>query len=257
MNTKDRIELPLLVRTGRWAQAIFENQTQETADQQPTTTESTAAAVARLQSLGLEDSATSAPPQWACSHTLTKPLPHQCSSDLYKDPIWIHDRRMPETDNDSFSLLSWNILADVYAQENIRFYEHALDATAWSHRRPLIMRILVNFMSDIVCLQEMMYGEFEWFQEQLAGYHYKGVMQLKDQHRPNHHTGNAIFYRADKFTLAWEQDRSRVLPIGLTRVSASQHSPRIYIANVHLEGLNRSISCSSSLFRRALFPINL
>ncbi len=54
---------------------------------------------------------------------------------------------------DDISILSWNILADCYAQENMRFYMHAHDYLAWALRRPVILSTIQTFNADIVCLQ--------------------------------------------------------------------------------------------------------
>jgi mRNA deadenylase 3'-5' endonuclease subunit Ccr4 len=188
------------------------------------------------------------------------------AGDNLPQPLIITTRNMPSSSSSEISLLSWNLLADCYARENARFYSHAVEATLWSNRKPRLIQAIADFNSDIVCLQEMMYSEFDDFCACLAPLGYRGVMLLKDSHSPGQLTSNATFYKDDKLLLVWEQDRSRILPLGfrlrlhqpdnadmapaasccdLQSYTPSQTAnttpPQtldhiIYVANVHLEG---------------------
>lgn len=94
---------------------------------------------------------------------------------------------------------------------------------------------------------------------------FQGVMQNSKKRATGHPTGNATFYRTSKFSLDWEDHRSRALIVGLRPIntegegtsnvsiekqdSSSSHDDasgqvaatkminrRVYVANVHLEG---------------------
>ena len=145
---------------------------------------------------------------------------------------------MPSTDGAGFSVMSWNILADHFVLDGRAVYTYAGRFAEWSYRRPLQLQILRDSNADIICLQEV---EFTHFDDILVAFFreigYQGVMQNNGKRSPNHCTGNATFYRAAKFELAWEEHRSRALAVGLYLRGDSQPAKVLALANVHLEAL--------------------
>ncbi len=47
---------------------------------------------------------------------------------------------------------------------------------------------------------------------------------------------NAVFFRSDKFTLWWEEHRTRVMLLALVYQDSLGISRVLYVVNVHLEG---------------------
>ena len=79
-------------------------------------------------------------------------------------------------------------------------------ALPWNFRRRAILRELVNYRADILCLQEVQADHFENFLEpELAKYNYAGLYKCKTREFMGQYgkmDGCAIFYRRDKFQLA-------------------------------------------------------
>lgn len=108
-------------------------------------------------------------------------------------------------DGPSFKVLSYNILAPIYATKTIYPYcpMHALQ---WNYRRNNLLREIVNYNSDIICLQEVQCNHFEeFFQPSLSDKGYDGIFKQKT--REVHYMdakkidGCAIFYKKDRFAL--------------------------------------------------------
>eukprot|EP01084_Bolivina_argentea_P304247 525384_1 len=60
---------------------------------------------------------------------------------------------LPQSSTDEFSLLSFNILTKAFSNKHYYQYvnyEHRL----WSFRYPKIKEIILNYHTDIICLQE-------------------------------------------------------------------------------------------------------
>ncbi len=77
---------------------------------------------------------------------------------------------------------------------------------AWNYRRNNILRELLSYNSDLLCLQEVQGDHFEnFFQPRLAAHGYDGVFKSKTRDalgdNPNAIDGCAIFFRRERFAL--------------------------------------------------------
>ncbi|GAA5857453.1 hypothetical protein JCM8547_009280 [Rhodosporidiobolus lusitaniae] len=170
----------------------------------------------RLRDLFLFDNhLTSLPPQLGTLHLLDtlgvegNPLPDQLRSLVEKDgtaalisylrdscPVppppperaWltIEPDALPNPDKrpeDTFSLLCYNILCDKYATGQMYGYTPSW-ALAWDYRKELILQEVLNYGSDIVCLQEVDVEQYEtYFLEHLSAQDYDGVHYSKSRAR--------------------------------------------------------------------------
>jgi len=103
-----------------------------------------------------------------------------------------------------FTLLTYNLLAEIYATPDAYPY-CAPWALPWNYRRRNILRELVSYRADLMCLQEVQADHFENFLEpELAKFNYTGVYKCKTREFMGQYgkmDGCAIFYRRDKFTV--------------------------------------------------------
>jgi CCR4-NOT transcription complex subunit 6 len=104
-----------------------------------------------------------------------------------------------------FKVVCYNVLADIYANRQIYPYCPTW-ALAWNYRRNNILRELLSYNSDLLCLQEVQGDHFEnFFQPQLAKHGYEGVFKSKTRDalgdNPNAIDGCAIFFRRERFAL--------------------------------------------------------
>ena len=103
-----------------------------------------------------------------------------------------------------FTMLTYNCLAEIYATSEAYPYCPAW-ALPWNYRRRNILRELVAYHADVMCLQEVQADHFENFLEpELAKYSYAGLHKCKTREFMGQYgkmDGCAIFYRRDKFTL--------------------------------------------------------
>jgi len=104
-----------------------------------------------------------------------------------------------------FTLLTYNLLAEIYATSDAYPYCSSW-ALPWNFRRRGILRELVNYRADILCLQEVQADHFENFLlPELDKYNYSGVYKCKTREFMGQYgkmDGCAIFYRRDKFSVA-------------------------------------------------------
>eukprot|EP00252_Welwitschia_mirabilis_P025063 TRINITY_DN7692_c0_g1_i1.p1 TRINITY_DN7692_c0_g1~~TRINITY_DN7692_c0_g1_i1.p1 ORF type:complete len:614 (-),score=96.22 TRINITY_DN7692_c0_g1_i1:751-2592(-) len=114
-----------------------------------------------------------------------------------------HDDRSlnPET----FTVLSYNILSDLYA--TIELYGYCPSwALSWPYRRQNLLREIVHYHADILCLQEVQSDHFEdFFAPELEKHGYTAVYKKKTTEV---YTGSAYaidgcatFFRRDRFSL--------------------------------------------------------
>jgi|MDSY01.2.fsa_nt_gb CCR4-NOT transcription complex subunit 6 len=103
-----------------------------------------------------------------------------------------------------FTLLTYNVLAEIYAT-NEAFPYCPQWALAWNYRRRTILRELINYRADVMCLQEVQADHYENFLEpELAKYNYAGVHKCKTREFMGQYgkmDGCAILYRRDKFSI--------------------------------------------------------
>ncbi|KAF3522231.1 hypothetical protein F2Q69_00049432 [Brassica cretica] len=104
----------------------------------------------------------------------------------------------------SFTLLSYNILADAYASSEIYSYCPTW-ALSWTYRRQNLLREIVKYHADIVCLQEVQNDHFdEFFAPELDKHGYQAIFKRKTNEvfvgNTNTIDGCATFYRRDRFS---------------------------------------------------------
>ncbi|KAK9265789.1 hypothetical protein L1049_008715 [Liquidambar formosana] len=104
----------------------------------------------------------------------------------------------------TFTVLSYNILADVYATSELYSYCPSW-ALSWPYRRQNLLREIVGYRADIVCLQEVQSDHFEeYFAPELDKHGYQALYKRKtnEVYMGNLHTidGCATFFRRDRFS---------------------------------------------------------
>lgn len=104
-----------------------------------------------------------------------------------------------------FSVLTYNVLADLYASKELYHYTPPW-ALSWNYRRQNILNEILAYNADILCLQEVQSDHFDDFLSgELAKAGYTAVYKKKTAQV---FTGNsyvidgcAIFFKKDRFTL--------------------------------------------------------
>lgn len=104
-----------------------------------------------------------------------------------------------------FTLLTYNLLADLYAK-NYDCGGCPAWAISWHYRKRNLLKELLNYMPDIMCLQEVQSDHYASFlQPELQKHGYMAIYKKKTTEM---YTGNsyamdgcATFYRRDKFQL--------------------------------------------------------
>ncbi|KAE8661226.1 Carbon catabolite repressor protein 4-like protein 2 [Hibiscus syriacus] len=104
----------------------------------------------------------------------------------------------------SFTVLSYNILSDSYASSELYSYCPSW-ALSWQYRKQNLLREIVSYRADIVCLQEVQNNHFEEvFAPELDKHGYQALYKRKtnEVYSGNIHTidGCAIFFRRDRFS---------------------------------------------------------
>ncbi|CAA7054199.1 unnamed protein product [Microthlaspi erraticum] len=104
----------------------------------------------------------------------------------------------------SFTVLSYNILADTYASSDIYSYCPTW-ALSWTYRRQNLLREIVKYHADIVCLQEVQNDHFEeFFSPELDKHGYQALFKRKTNEvfvgNTNTIDGCATFFRRDRFS---------------------------------------------------------
>ncbi|KAM1197181.1 hypothetical protein ACFX2I_008810 [Malus domestica] len=104
----------------------------------------------------------------------------------------------------TFTVLSYNILSDVYATSESYSYCPSW-ALSWPYRRQNLLREIVGYRADIVCLQEVQSDHFEeFFAPELDKHGYQALYKRKTNEVYNGNTqtidGCATFFRRDRFS---------------------------------------------------------
>ncbi|KAJ9695599.1 hypothetical protein PVL29_010871 [Vitis rotundifolia] len=104
----------------------------------------------------------------------------------------------------TFTVLSYNILSDVFATSEIYSYCPSW-ALSWPYRKQNLLREIVGYRADIVCLQEIQSDHFEeFFAPELDKHGYQALYKRKtnEVYTGNIHTidGCATFFRRDRFS---------------------------------------------------------
>lgn len=100
--------------------------------------------------------------------------------------LTIEPEALPSADKrpeDSFSILCYNILCDKYATSQMYGYTPSW-ALSWEYRKELILQEVLNYGSDVICLQEVDVEAYEsYFMEHLSAQGYDGVHHAKSRSR--------------------------------------------------------------------------
>ncbi|KAG8091586.1 hypothetical protein GUJ93_ZPchr0012g20303 [Zizania palustris] len=105
---------------------------------------------------------------------------------------------------DKNSVLSYNILADAYATSDSYSYCPTW-ALSWTYRRQNLMREIIGYHADIICLQEVQLNHFEdVFAPELDKHGYQALYKKRTTEVytgvPQAIDGCATFFRRDKFS---------------------------------------------------------
>ncbi|XP_062842782.1 2',5'-phosphodiesterase 12 [Trichomycterus rosablanca] len=111
------------------------------------------------------------------------------------------------TDESTTRVVTYNILADIYAQteksKTVLYPYCAPYALELDYRQNLIKKELSGYNADIVCLQEVDKGVFsDSLSPALDAFDMDGVFRIKERQ----HEGLATFYRRSKFKLLSQHD---------------------------------------------------
>ncbi|KAF8396022.1 hypothetical protein HHK36_017634 [Tetracentron sinense] len=104
----------------------------------------------------------------------------------------------------TFTVLSYNILADQYATNDIYSYCPSW-ALSWPYRRQNLLREIVGYRADILCLQEVQHDHFEEFlAPELDKHGYQALYKRKTAEVYSGTAyaidGCATFFRRDRFS---------------------------------------------------------
>jgi CCR4-NOT transcription complex subunit 6 len=113
-----------------------------------------------------------------------------------------HDGRISASG--TFTVLSYNILSEAYATSESYAYCPSW-ALSWPYRRQNLLREIVGYRADVVCLQEVQSNHFEeFFSPELDKHGYQALYKRKtaEVFTGNSHTvdGCATFFRRDRFS---------------------------------------------------------
>ncbi|KAI3446404.1 hypothetical protein Pfo_003069 [Paulownia fortunei] len=104
----------------------------------------------------------------------------------------------------TFTVLSYNILSDAYATSELYSYCPSW-ALSWTYRRQNLLREIIGYHADIVCLQEVQSDHFEeFFAPELDKHGYQALFKRKTAEvfvgTINNIDGCATFFRRDRFS---------------------------------------------------------
>ncbi|KAF7804176.1 carbon catabolite repressor protein 4-like protein 2-like [Senna tora] len=108
------------------------------------------------------------------------------------------------TSSGTFTVLSYNILSDAYASNDLYSYCPSW-ALSWPYRRQNLLREIVGYRADIICLQEVQSDHYdEFFAPELDKHGYYGLYKRKTNEVLGGNTnivdGCATFFRRDRFS---------------------------------------------------------
>ncbi|KAE9590759.1 putative poly(A)-specific ribonuclease [Lupinus albus] len=108
------------------------------------------------------------------------------------------------TSSGTFTVLSYNVLSDAYASNDLYSYCPSW-ALSWPYRRQNLLQEIVGYRADIICLQEIQSDHYEeFFSPELDKHGYYGLYKRKTNEVYNGDTnkidGCATFFRRDRFS---------------------------------------------------------
>ncbi|KAL6902409.1 hypothetical protein ACP4OV_005285 [Aristida adscensionis] len=104
----------------------------------------------------------------------------------------------------TFTVLSYNILAETYATSDSYSYCPTW-ALAWAYRKQNLLREIIGYHADIICLQEVQNNHFEeFFAPELDKHGYQALYKKRTTEvyagSPQTIDGCATFFRRDRFS---------------------------------------------------------
>ncbi|MCO5613501.1 hypothetical protein L7F22_067778 [Adiantum nelumboides] len=107
------------------------------------------------------------------------PTPRRMIPLSYMDGMSGLDMESHSSAAGTFTVLSYNVLADLYATSDMYSYCPPW-ALSWAYRRQNLLREIVGYRADILCLQEVQSDHFdEFFQPELEKHGYVAVYKKK------------------------------------------------------------------------------
>ncbi|GKV09304.1 hypothetical protein SLEP1_g20826 [Rubroshorea leprosula] len=113
-------------------------------------------------------------------------------------------------DGPAFSVLSYNILADIHAKNHLCCPTWALE---WEYRQQKLLKEINEYGADIICLQEVQENHYkDFFEPKLRNHGYSALYKRKTNTNELYsaegyiYEGCAIFYRGDKFELTMKEE---------------------------------------------------
>lgn len=163
----------------------------------------------RLKEVGTEGNPISSPPQSILQGGITTilsylrdrmpmgPPPPERLFISYVDP--------PPVDKERFKVFNYNILGDAYATSG-RYYYCPSWALDWNYRRQGILKEILSYDADVVCLQEVEANHFSnFFQPELSKAGYSGAFIAKSRAKTMENWGTVdgcvIFFKRSRFIL--------------------------------------------------------
>ncbi|KAL8117080.1 hypothetical protein AgCh_023316 [Apium graveolens] len=106
----------------------------------------------------------------------------------------------------NFTVLSYNILADLYASRNAHQSTPAW-ALAWEYRSQNLLNEIIGYNSDIICLQEVQSDHFDtFFQPEMEQHGYSSVYKKKTKEAYHLALEGALLYRSNRKMIVEELD---------------------------------------------------
>ncbi|CAO2831871.1 unnamed protein product [Amaranthus hypochondriacus] len=128
------------------------------------------------------------------------PTPRRMISVSGADLIGHVDSDGRNASSGTFTVLSYNILADIFATSDTYSYCPSW-ALSWPYRRQNLLREIVGYRADIVCLQEVQFNHFdEFFAPELDKHGYQALYKRKTSEVTTTLDGCATFFRRDRFS---------------------------------------------------------
>eukprot|EP00117_Sycon_ciliatum_P012018 scpid51370/ scgid13248/ Protein angel homolog 2 len=103
-----------------------------------------------------------------------------------------------------FSVVSYNILSDNLREQHPDLYEECNEKfVTWEHRGPQLIREVVSYDADVICMQEVEKGHFD--ATLVPGFEQHGFKGFHVARNGDHPDGCATFYRTERFDLIKQQ----------------------------------------------------
>jgi mRNA deadenylase 3'-5' endonuclease subunit Ccr4 len=129
----------------------------------------------------------------------------------------------------TFRIVSWNILADVYARPEKYPKTLAVDLD-WDARSSRIVNRLKEYNADVVCMQEVQLSSWQSFAAecQCLGYNCELIQNVTREHP----VALAILYNPQVIQVLAVESRSRAI---LAAISIRPTNEIVFLANVHFQ----------------------